>query len=77
MARTRVSTTVDSDLLAAARRIDGGNDSSVVERALRALVDTHRAAEIDSAYAAAYRDAPLDAPDDWGDLASFHDAVSR
>ena len=35
----------------------------------------HRSAEIDSAYAA-YDEHPLDEPDEWGDLASFHEAAA-
>jgi post-segregation antitoxin (ccd killing protein) len=76
MARTRVSTTVDHDLLTEARaRTPGLNDAALMDAALEALVARHRAAEIDAAYAA-YDDHPLDEPDEWGDLASFRDAAS-
>ncbi len=37
------------------------------------LTGHSREAEIDAAYEA-YDRLPLDAPDEWGDLASFHDA---
>jgi post-segregation antitoxin (ccd killing protein) len=76
MPRTRVSTTVDHDLLEEARaRTPGLNDAALLDAALKALVDRHRAAEIDAAYAA-YDEHPLDEPDEWGDLASFRDAAS-
>jgi post-segregation antitoxin (ccd killing protein) len=76
MPRMRVSTTVDHDLLEEARaRTPGLNDAALLDAALKALVDRHRAAEIDAAYAA-YDEHPLDEPDEWGDLASFRDAAS-
>lgn len=77
MARVRISTTVDDVLLGDARRIRrGASDAVLVDEALRALLASHRAAEIDAGYAA-YDDRPLDEPDAWGDLASFHDAADR
>jgi post-segregation antitoxin (ccd killing protein) len=76
MARERVSTTVDGDLLAEARaRHAGVNDSRLFDAALAALVRASRTAEIDAAYAA-YDDRPLDEADEWGDLASFRDAAA-
>lgn len=76
MARQRISTTVDPDLLARARALNlGGTDASLIESALRALLAEHRAAEIDRDYAAGYATQPLDSPDEWGDLASFGAAV--
>lgn len=76
MARERVSTTVDGDLLAEARsRKAGLNDAALFDAALTALVRASRTAEIDAAYAA-YDDHPLDEPDEWGDLASFRDAAA-
>jgi hypothetical protein len=76
MARTRVSTTVDEDLLANARRLRRGtSDSALLDEALAALVGRHRAAEIDAAYAA-YDEQPLDEPDAWGDLAAFRAAAA-
>ncbi|HEX5582905.1 type II toxin-antitoxin system VapB family antitoxin [Gaiella sp.] len=75
MARVRLSTTVDSELLADARRAHAhSSDSAVVDEALRALLTRHRAAEIDSAYAA-YDRRPLHEQDDWGDLAAFRRAA--
>lgn len=75
MSRTRVSTTVDSDLLQAARQLGiGSSDSSLLEQALSALLASHRSAAIDAAYAA-YDEHPLDEPDAWGDLASFRAAA--
>ena len=74
----RVSTTVDADLLARARRVHGGRtDASLVEAALEALLAQHRPAEIDAAYLRAYRDAPISEHDEWGDLAAFLDAAAR
>jgi len=75
MARTRISTTVDSGLLESARNSHKGlTDSSLIEEALAALLARRRAAEYDAAYAA-YDAHPLDEPDAWGDLASFHAAA--
>jgi hypothetical protein len=77
MARVRVSTTVDRELLTGAREARGGlPDSALIDEALKALLARERAAEIDAAYSA-YDDFPLDTPDAWGDLASFSDAVRR
>jgi hypothetical protein len=71
MARTRISTTVDAELLATARRSRSGvADSVLIDEALAALLARRRAAEIDAAYAA-YDAHPLDGKDEWGDLASF------
>lgn len=75
MARTRISTTVDADLLRGARRVRSGTpDAALIDEALRALLVRHRAAEVDASYAA-YDEHPLDEPDAWGDLASFRKAV--
>ena len=71
-----MSTTLDGDLLASARRLRSGlSDAALLDEALGALVARHRAAEIDAAYRA-YDDHPLDEPDEWGDLASFRDAAA-
>jgi hypothetical protein len=76
MSRTRISTTVDSGLLASAREARSGvTDAARIDDALGALVARHRAAEIDATYAA-YDRQPLDTPDEWGDLASFHEAAA-
>jgi hypothetical protein len=75
MPRTRLSTTVDAELLADARRLRSElTDAALVDEALAALLARHRAAEIDAAYAS-YDEHPLDEPDAWGDLASFRDAA--
>jgi hypothetical protein len=75
MSRTRISTTVDAELLASARRARKGlADSALIDEALAALLARQRAAEIDSAYAA-YDAHPLDEHDEWGDLASFRAAA--
>ena len=77
MSRTRVSTTVDSELLLLARTTRAGkNDAELIDAALAALVAEHRATEIDHAYTQAYTAHPLDQPDEWGDLASFHEAAA-
>jgi hypothetical protein len=77
MVRARVSTTVDADLLRAARALrSNASDASMIEEALRALLTRHRSSEIDASYAA-YDEHPLDAPDAWGDLASFREAAAR
>ena len=46
---------------------------AMMDAALDAPKARHPEAEIDAAYEA-YDRLPLDEPDDWGDLASFHDA---
>jgi hypothetical protein len=75
MARVRVSTTVDEQLLASARQARSElADSALLDEALAALLARHRAVELDAAYAA-YDRVPLDAPDEWGDLASFRAAA--
>ena len=76
MARVRISTTVDDELLRQARELGvDGTDAAMVDAALRALLARYRAAEVDAAYTA-YDEHPLDEPDEWGDLASFHDAAA-
>jgi len=78
MARTRLSTTVDRDLLQHARRARiGVNDAELIDEALAALLARHRAAEIDASYAVAYEAHPIEEPDEWGDLKSFRAAVGR
>jgi Arc/MetJ family transcription regulator len=75
MARTRVSTTVDDDLLTEARRVTAAaSDAALLDQALSALLARHRRAEVDVSYAA-YDEHPLDEPDEWGDLASFRAAA--
>ena len=75
MARVRVSTTVDEDLLASARQLLAGTpDASLIDEALRSLIHRHRAAEVDASYGA-YDEHPLDEPDAWGDLAAFRRAA--
>lgn len=76
MGRTRVSTTVDSRLLAQARRIRSDvTDAAIVDEALAALVGRHRAADVDAGDTG-YDEHPLDEPDEWGDLASFQRAAA-
>ena len=76
MARTRLSTTVDANLLDDARNVRSGvTDAALIDEALEALLDRHRSAEVDATYAA-YDVHPLDEPDEWGDLASFRRAAA-
>ncbi|MGF1618917.1 MAG: DUF2191 domain-containing protein [Acidimicrobiia bacterium] len=76
MARIRVSTTVDESLIENARRLRSDlNDAALLDEALGALVERHRAAEIDAGYAA-YDEHPVDESDEWGDLASFREAAA-
>lgn len=76
MARERVSTTVDGNLLADARGLRRGvKDAALFDEALAALLARHRAAATDAAYAA-YDEHPIDKLDEWGDLASFRDAAA-
>jgi hypothetical protein len=75
MARVRLSTTVDEQLLEGARRVhEGEPDSIVIDDALTALLARHRAAEVDVTYAA-YDEHPLAEQDEWGDLATFREAA--
>ena len=76
MARARISTTVDERLLRDARAARAElNDAALLDEALTALLARRRAAEIDAAYAV-YDEQPLDAADEWGDLASFREAAA-
>jgi hypothetical protein len=75
IARVRISTTVDEQLLATARRTRSElADAALIDEALGALVARHRAGEFDAAYSA-YDRMPLDAEDEWGSLASFRKAA--
>lgn len=75
MTRTRLSTTVDADLLDQARQLRSGvTDAALVDEALEAFLARQRAVEIDASYAA-YDRHPLNEPDVWGDLASFRRAA--
>ncbi|MDA3035596.1 MAG: DUF2191 domain-containing protein [Actinomycetota bacterium] len=76
MNRTRVSTTVDAELLDRARAASPAvTTAELIDDALLALVARYRAAKIDAAYASAYEAAPLDEPDEWGSLEEFRAAV--
>lgn len=78
MTKARVSTTVDSELLARARALcPGCTDASMIEGALEALLKEHRRAEIDENDRRAYAEHPFDEPDEWGDLASWGEAARR
>ena len=74
MARLRISTTVDEQLLTSARQARSGlPDSALMDEALAALLHRHRTAEIDAAYSA-YETSPIDSNDEWGDLDAFRKA---
>jgi hypothetical protein len=76
MPRIRVSTTVDEQLLRNARgAFSTSTDAALLDKALAALLDRQRAAEIDISYKA-YDEQPVEEPDAWGDLASFREAAS-
>ena len=63
-------------MLEQARKATGAaTDAALFDQALSALLHQHRRAEVDASYAA-YDDVPLNAPDEWGDLASFRDAAA-
>lgn len=76
MTRTRVSTTVNEDLLSSARRLRSGlTDAALIDEALEALLARQRSAEIDASYAV-YEEHPLDESDEWGNLAEFRQAAA-
>jgi len=75
MTRIRVSTTVDGELLTSARAIGTtANDAALLDAALGALLERHRAVEVDASYSAYDRN-PLAEPDAWGSLAEFREAA--
>ncbi len=77
MPRIRVSTTVDSILLATARaRRPGVTTAVLIDAALVALIARERTAEIDASYER-YDERPLSEPDEWGSIAAFRDGASR
>lgn len=77
MARTRISTTVDQNLLQDARNTGAGvNDAELIDAALAALLAHYRRVETDERYTRAYTEHPLEERDEWGDLATFRDAAS-
>lgn len=75
MSRTRLSTTVDAELLGNARRARSGiTDAALIDEALEALLSRHRSAVVDAGYRA-YDKHPPDEPDEWGDLTSWRRAA--
>lgn len=77
MGRTRISTTVDSVLLAGARQAHGADtDAQLIDAALAALLRSHRSAAIDASYLEAYTTQPIDEADEWGDLETFRRAAA-
>ena len=78
MPKVRISTTVDEELLAEARACCApAKDASVMQQALEALIAAHRAADFDRRIDIAYRDVPIETPDEWGDLESFLEAATQ
>jgi len=76
MARIRLSTTVDAELLRQARDTSqSATDAALIDEALAALLGARRAVELDASYAA-YDVHPPEEPDAWGDLASFRSAAA-
>ncbi|MDQ6754775.1 MAG: DUF2191 domain-containing protein [Actinomycetota bacterium] len=76
MNRTRLSTTVNAELLSTARSVRSGlTDAALIDEALAALLLRYRAAEVDASYSA-YDEHPANEPDEWGDLASFRQAAA-
>jgi hypothetical protein len=76
MARIRLSTTVDRHLLESARGVRSGRtDAALIDEALEALLARHRSVEVDASYAA-YEQYPIDAADEWGNLAAFRRAAA-
>jgi hypothetical protein len=76
MARARVNTSVDEQLLSSARVLRAGlTDAALLDEALAALLARHRAVGIGAAHSA-YDEHPLGAPYEWGDLASFRSAAA-
>lgn len=76
MARVRLSTTVDSELLDRARKLgEGGTDASVIEAALLALLRQHQETQIDEAYLEADERQPSSTRDAWGSLEDFLEAA--
>jgi hypothetical protein len=50
-------------------------DAALVDEALEALLARHHSAEVDASYAA-YEQYPIDALDEWGNLAAFRQAAA-
>jgi hypothetical protein len=76
MTRTRLSTTVDDQLLTSARELRSGmTDAALIDEALEALLMRYRSAVVDASYAA-YDKYPIDEPDAWGDLSTFRQAAA-
>lgn len=78
MKRTRLSTTVDTDLLNEARSTQQtATDAQLIDLALAALLSQWHSTMVDETYAAAYTTTPLDVSDEWGDLESFRNAATQ
>ena len=66
MGGTRLSTSVDENVLQTAGRVRSGDtDAAMIDQALRALMARHRSAEVEASYTA-YDEHPLDEPDECG-----------
>ncbi len=58
-------------------RRDAVSRSEVIRQAVRSFLEPEESAAIARAYREAYERFPLDTTDDWGDLESFHNEVTR
>lgn len=65
------------DLLGEGTSCRRARDGSLLEDALTAYFAQNLRAEVDAAYTRAYADQPMSTADQWGDLASWHDAMDR
>lgn len=69
MSRTRLSTTVDAELLGSARTMRTDiTDAALIDKALGVLLQKRRSAEVDATYAAAYSAHPIEGTGQSGDL---------
>ncbi len=77
MSRTKLSTTVDDELLRRARRaLPSRTDAALLDEALAALLRQQRLAEKIDASCVIYERHPLAEADAWGDLESFREVAS-
>lgn len=67
---------MDPQLLDRARRSRPGvSDARLIDEALATFLAAAQSEVIDQHYAHAYGESPMDAPDAWGDLGTFANAV--
>ncbi|MFB9733014.1 antitoxin MazE5 [Ornithinimicrobium kibberense] len=78
MARARISTDVDEDLLTRARALSpGSTDAAIVDVAFTSLLRAHSEVDrsIDALYETAYARVPVPTIDEWGHLETFLDGA--